>query len=82
MALSTRPAALGLISLAVAFTVAFLAQGEAEATGYYLRFPWSFGKQAYITQGYNGSSHQNGDYYALDIDVEWGGTLGDISAAA
>jgi len=54
---------------------------SAEASHTFLRFPWTFGREGYITQGYNGSSHQGGDYFALDIDVEWGSTLGDVRAA-
>jgi hypothetical protein len=63
--------------------VASLSTQPAGATAgdHYLRFPWTFDKTAYITQAYNGSSHQNGDYYAPDLDVEGAGVLGDIRAA-
>ena len=73
MGMRFRPLVVGLILVAVA--AALLQAGEGEASHTFLRFPWTFGKQGYITQGYNGSSHQNQDYYALDVDVEFGAVL-------
>ncbi len=81
MRLLTRLVAFGII-IGLALAVGFFGPEKAEASHQFLKFPWTFGKQGYITQGYNGSSHQNGDYYALDIDIDFGGTLGSVSAAA
>ncbi len=78
-----RTVAIALTAVTIAF---ILWSSDAEASHYFLWFPWTEGEEAHITQGYftdpAGSSHAGGDYYALDFDVEWGGTLGDISAAA
>ena len=81
-----RRASLGLVLLSSILGVGLVSPPLAEGGHTYLRFPWRFGAEGYITQGYAtdpaGSSHAGGDYYALDIDIEWGGTLGDIAAAA
>src|SRR3972149_7114462 len=83
MPMRLRTSVLARVGLVMGLTAAVLMQStDAEASDYLLRFPGTFGKEGYITQAYNGSSHQNQDYYALDVDVEWGGTLGARLAAA
>lgn len=62
-----------------ALASAFIATTDgSHAADYYLRFPWAFGDQAYITQGYNGYSHQNQDYYAIDFQIEGGSTQAPV----
>src|SRR3989304_4249956 len=78
-----RAPVLAVVSLLIGLTATVFMQSEGtQASDNLLKFPWTFGKEGYITQAYNGSSHQNQDYYALDVDFERGGTLGDILAAA
>jgi len=67
--------------LPVAAVALLFGMGEAASAHYYLRFPWGQGKGATVTQAYNGGTHINEDSYALDLDVEGAGTLGDITAA-
>ena len=58
-----------------------LGSGSAGATDYYRRFPFARTETAYISQAYNGDTHQGADYYALDFVIE-GTADGTVTAAS
>jgi murein DD-endopeptidase MepM/ murein hydrolase activator NlpD len=85
MLLPLSRAGIGLILAGAAVMGLSVTPEEAEAHHYFLRFPWWNGHPGYITQGYDQGTHTGKDKYALDIDIEQGGSflgLGDVNAVA
>ena len=71
-----------LLVVASAALASFFSLGEAQASHYFLRFPWQFGKQAEIINGYNSPpTHVNGNRWALDFQIEGGSTQAAVTAA-
>lgn len=83
MVLPLRRFLILLLVVASAALASVSSLGEAQANHNFLRFPWQFGKQAVIINGYNSpTTHVNGNRWTLDFQIEGGSTQAAVAAAA